>query len=228
MSAPVPGPDARQRTIDVLCDAFARDEMDLAEFERRVEAVHAAASSPELERLLADLPSATSAVAPADDLAVRRPATARPDTVRQRDFVIGVMGGAERRGQWHPARKILAVGIMGGATLDFREAILAPGVTEVQVFAWWGGVEVIVPPGVRVDCSGIGIMGGFDEEHGDPHPYDADAPVVRVTGVAIMGGVGVEVRQPGESSRDARRRRKARLRRLREARKRIGRGDDAR
>jgi hypothetical protein len=132
---------------------------------------------------------------------------ARP---RGREVIAGVMGGAARRGRWLSARRISALGIMGGVELDFREAVLQPGVTEVHAFAFWGGVEILVPPHVRLECSGIGIMGGFDGgthvgsgagDLGDPL-----TPVIRVTGVAVMGGVEVVVRYPGESGRDARRR----------------------
>ncbi|MBW3533590.1 MAG: DUF1707 domain-containing protein [Gemmatimonadetes bacterium] len=217
--------------MDALCEAFALDEMDLAEFERRVDAAHRAASTEELDRLLAGLPSAgVPARAGPAAVAPRRtpgPTTVPPERLRERDVVIGILGGGHRRGRWHPARKTLAVGVMGGATLDFREAVLGSGVTEIHAFAFWGGIELILPPGVRVECSGVGIMGGFDEDHGEPQPDDPAAPVVRLTGLAIMGGVSVEVREPGESSRDARRRRK-RLRRLqREARGRFGRGHES-
>ena len=97
---------------------------------------------------------------------------------------------------------------MGGAELDFREAALAPGVTEVKVFSLLGGVEVIVPPGLNVECRGIALLGGFEhladaEMHPDPH-----APTLRITGLALMGGVHVSVRHSGETSSDARRRRK--------------------
>ena len=75
---------------------------------------------------------------------------------------------------------------------------------------------VVVPPWVRVECSGIGILGGFDEEHDPEVAAEDDAPILRITGVAIMGGVGVSVRYPGESGKEARRRRKERRRLLRE------------
>ena len=52
-------------------------------------------------------------------------------------------------------------------------------------------------------------MGGFGHEGALASTRDADAPVIRVTGLAILGGVGVKVRLPGESARDARLRRKA-------------------
>jgi hypothetical protein len=44
-------------------------------------------------------------------------------------------------------------------------------------------------------------------ERRPPEP-DPDRPVLRVTGLAIMGGVAIETRLLGESERDAHRRRK--------------------
>ncbi|HSG48741.1 MAG TPA: LiaF domain-containing protein, partial [Longimicrobiales bacterium] len=126
---------------------------------------------------------------------------------KEREIVIAVMGGATRKGRWAPARRNFAFAVMGGTELDFREAVLPPGVTEVQVFTVMGGVEIIVPPGVNVESHGIGIMGGFDHRGGEGS-YDQDAPTLRITGLALMGGVDITERHIGESARDARRRRK--------------------
>lgn len=210
-SAPRPGQARLQETIDALCDAFARDEMELGEFERRVEAVHQAESAAELDRLLADLsprPVPARVARPGQDVpapAARRP-TSLPGQARGREVVAGIMGGSTRRGRWTPARHVTAIAVMGGVELDFREASFAPGVTEVQAFAFWGGVQIVVPPDVRVECSGIGVMGGFDHRQNAPSVDDPMAPVLRVTGLALMGGVEVTVRYPGESRREARRR----------------------
>lgn len=211
MNSPRPGQARRQETIDALCDAFARDEVDLGEFERRVEAAHQADTAAELDRLLADLsPAAVPARAGRAGAAevgqpARRP-LALPGQVSPREVVIGVMGGSTRRGRWSPARRTTAIAVMGGVELDFRDAVLAPGVTEVHAFAFWGGVQIVAPPDVRVECAGIGIMGGFDHRDEGGSPADPNAPVLRVKGVAIMGGVEVRVRYPGESAREARRR----------------------
>ena len=106
-----------------------------------------------------------------------------------------------------------AVALMGGVELDFREAAFGPGVTEVTVFALWGGVDIVVPPGLQVECSGAGILGGFErtpDELADASAASLDpgSPVLRVNGVALMGGVDVSTRLPGERERDAARRRK--------------------
>jgi hypothetical protein len=62
-------------------------------------------------------------------------------------------------------------------------------------------------------------MGGF--EHLTDVAADPDAPTLRVTGFAIMGGVEISQRYPGETSRDARRRRRV----ARKEQRRLLRGD---
>lgn len=117
------------------------------------------------------------------------------------------MGGVDKRGQWQPAQKTYCYAFMGGVALDFRDALLPPGETEVTIIAVMGGAEIIVPPELRVDCDGIAIMGGFDHAH-EVAGQDPNAPVLRINGFALMGGVEVTVRKSGETASDARRRRR--------------------
>jgi hypothetical protein len=201
----------RQRTIDTLCEAFANDELEVEEFERRVETAHRATSSDELRRLLSDLPTGRQPVRAGAGAQVQPRAGGgrirlHGGEVREWSLSVGIMGGMNRRGHWVPARHNVAVGLMGGCTLDFREAAFPPGVTEVHAVAIWGGIEVIVPPWLPVETSGIGIMGGFEHRQDAPASDDPDAPVLRISGLALMGGVDVMVRMAGESSKDARRR----------------------
>lgn len=205
-------PNARQVTIEALCEHFANDVMEVEEFERRVDAAHKASTSDELKELLRDLPGGDlpavaerSAAAPASRPNYRVTDAAHVD---ENKVVVAILGGAVRKGTWTPARTNWAVAVMGGTELDFREARMPPGVTTVNVFAAMGGVDIVVPPGIRVESHGIGILGGFDHTAEDDEEEDLDAPVLRITGFACMGGVSISVRYPGESTRDARRRRR--------------------
>lgn len=218
--------DTRQVTIDALMEHFANDVMDVEEFERRVEIAHNATTADELKGLLKDLPGG-------GDLPVRREGGAGAEIAHTREYtvtsgaqredktyVVAMLGGSSRRGHWTPARKNYAVAVMGGAELDFREAVFGRGVTEVHVYALWGGVDIIVPPGINVESRGIALLGGFDHS-ADSIAGDPNQPTLRITGVALMAGVDVSVRYPGESARDARRRRRGERR---EQRRRLRRG----
>jgi hypothetical protein len=105
-------------------------------------------------------------------------------------------------------RHLDVVTIMGGAHLDFRDARLPEGEVEVRVGALMGGVEIIVPPSLAVESNGAAIMGGFEHVDRAPTAVEPGSTVLRITGLALMGGVNIEMRLPGESGREARKRRK--------------------
>jgi hypothetical protein len=210
--APVPLEQTRQSVIQQLCGHFAVDNLSAEALEERLDRAHAAASLAELRTLVADLPVVR------EGAPITGPRTfATPAHVSERQVVVAVMGGAERKGVWAPARNLYVVAVMGGAEIDLREARFAPGVTEIYAVAIMGGVEIVVPPGVHVDMSGLALMGGFGHGGRVEPPTDPAAPVLRIGGLALMGGVEVSVRYPGERPRDARRREKLE----REARKRL-------
>ncbi len=220
-----PGESDREAAIDRLAEAFADDRIAMDEFERRLELAHRAESLAELAELLADLPRPAEAVVrrreptPAPEPVLDRPPA--PARVPERSLVAGILGGGNRSGGWVPARRTIAIGIMGGVSLDFRESPIPPGVTDVECYTLMGGIEIIAPPGVHIDCTGVGFLGGFDYRQREA-PTDPDAPILRISGFAVMGGVDVSVREPGESERDAKRRRRA----LKKERRRRLRGGD--
>lgn len=204
----------REKTIAALCDHFSNDRLTVEEFEQRLDVANRALTVPDLELLLADLP--TPAPAPALPAVSPLPRTAH---VREQQTLVAIMGGVERRGSWVPAKQTYVLAVMGGAMLDFREVQLPPGTTEVMIVALMGGVEVIVPPGMNVDTGGFAIMGGFAHRHGFPPANDPNAPLLRINGFALMGGVDLQVRLPGESARDANSRLRDERRRLRDERR---------
>jgi hypothetical protein len=224
--SPVALRQRRELTITQLCEHFARDHIEAEDLERLIDGAHQASSLAELDGLLAGLPSLDLPPARSPEEST---ALARPGYASDYQIVLALMGGAVRQGPWTPAHNVYVTTLMGGTCLDFREANLDAGVTDVYVLAIMGGVEIIVPPGLRVESNGIGIMGGFD--HGNPsgRATDRNAPILRISGVAIMGGVEIKEREPGESVRDQRARLRAARREPRpgpRSRSRMDREDD--
>ena len=222
-------PEERQATVDRLCTHFAQDAIGTTDFERRLDIAYAARTRAELVALEEDLPSLpgeTRAAVLVGPPVSHEPARgdeyggvpvdpARP--IRESALLVSIWGGTERKGSWVPPRRLNAVTVMGGTDLDFRQATFATGEVSVRLFTLMGGVDIVVPPGVRVEWGGIALMGGVSMPEPDTAPAP-DAPVIRISGLVCMGGVDVVERFPGESARDARKRirkdRKARRRRL--------------
>ena len=64
--------------------------------------------------------------------------------VPERGVGAAIMGGFQRGTGWVLPRHFKVVAVMGGIELDLRNARIAPGVSEIEVFALMGGVEVLV------------------------------------------------------------------------------------
>lgn len=203
----------RQETVDQLCEHFANDRLTVEELERLVDSAHQAHTHEELNGLLRDLPrSRKTAVtrgsessSAGSDAGYR---LAERDRVKDRELVLAILGGTGRKGRWSPARRIFVLSVMGGAELDFREAVIPPGVTEVHIYTVWGGVDIVVPPNLHVESHGFALLGGFEHSAEDAVAPTPGTPTLRITGMAVMGGVDINVRRPGETARDARRRRR--------------------
>jgi len=169
----------RNETVQCLQTAFAEGRLTDEEFDTRVRAALTARTQVELMRLLADLPGSPARPAPVGPLST---------------LIMAVLGGAERRGRWRVPEHCTAVAMMGGCVLDLRAAQLSAPVTTITVVTFMGGVEVIVPPGVRVEMHGVPIMGGWSN-HVREEGLPPDAPQVHIRGVALMGSVEVRTKE---------------------------------
>ncbi len=74
---------------------------------------------------------------------------------------------------------------VGYVELDLTRAEFAPGVTEINVRAFLGYVEIRLPAGVRVESTGHGVLGYF-AVHG-AGSGGAGSPIVRIRGKAVLG-----------------------------------------
>jgi hypothetical protein len=164
----------REAVIVRLREAGGEGRLTFEELAERVERAVAARTSSELDQVTADLPPS-------------RPGAPVPR--KERGGVVAVMGGAERKGRWRPARRTNVVTVMAGAALDLRHAEIEGGEIEINAVSIMGGIEVIVPEGVEVELSGFALMGGNSGPKDSAIP--SGAPVVHVHAYSLMGGVGV-------------------------------------
>ena len=81
----------------------------------------------------------------------------------------------------------------GGGSIDLRAATLDPGGATLDVRTLFGGVRLVVPPGLRVRSEMVALFGGIGDGRDNAVGSDAegDAPVLTLTGWAIFGGVGI-------------------------------------
>lgn len=190
----------RDAVAHLLREALAEGRLDPDEHSDRLDAVYRAKTVGELVPLTEDLPGSdpVSARLPApSDFRSPRPVYGASRIVDQpptSHSAIALMGGADRSGNWVVPRRFFAVATMGGVELDLREARFTERETTVWIGAVMGGVGIIVPDDIQVRVHGLPVMGGFGIEGDTPSVVEPGAPIVHIRGIALMGGVGVSYR----------------------------------
>jgi hypothetical protein len=178
----------RDQAAAVLNAALAEGRLSVAEHSERLDGLYEAKTHAEIAPLVDDLPSKSVVARPAQSTDLT------PQTKRRRHLIIAIFGGATRKGKWHVEPKMTALMVFGGATFDFREVDLPQQEITLNCTAIFGGMDIIVPPEMRVIDSGIALFGGRDVGDGAMQP-DANGPVLRLTGLTLFGGLGVKYKR---------------------------------
>jgi len=189
----------RNVVAEQLRDAYADGRLDEDEFDVRIHEALVARTRADLEHLLADLEPGVALAGPAN------PSTAARHDLPARSYpvTIAIMSGNERRGRFSLPADSTAFALMGGIELDLRAATLSSPVTTIRAVAIMGGIDIVVPPGIRVEMTGLPIMGGAEDKVDDAD-LPSTAPMLRVQYLAIMGGVTVKTREPRADRRQLR------------------------
>eukprot|EP00439_Symbiodinium_sp_Y106_P047447 s2623_g6.t1 len=115
----------------------------------------------------------------------------------------GILGASNQYGRWVPEQEITVKAIAGGSTVDFSQALFTQSAYTVYTKAFWGGVTIIVPPGVAVEQNGQAIMGAFAGNGGlytsatdTVQSRATNASItIKVEGTAMWGSVTVAVNE---------------------------------
>jgi predicted membrane protein len=117
-----------------------------------------------------------------------RPPVPRSDPGAGIDMT-AVLGGAKTVSNSPDFRGGQVLAVMGGCEIDLRRARIAQGEATLDVFAFWGGIEIRVPEEWEVVNRVNNVLGGSDNktrlEPGTQQRFI-------VTGTVIMGGVEVK------------------------------------
>lgn len=200
------GDPDRAKIAAILQDAVGKGQLTLAEFEERTMQAWDAVYLDQLVPLTADLiahqatAGHVSTPRPAAQVAPPAPSAASRITGGTGpSFSMAIWSGFSRKGMWTVPSQFTAFTLMGGGELDLRQADYASGEVTITAVAIMGGIEIIVPDDVHVHVNGVGFMGAFEDarkwNNEQPTKPASDAPVVRINGLALMGGIEI-VRKP--------------------------------
>jgi Domain of unknown function (DUF1707) len=178
----------RDTAASVVSNAMAEGRLTAEEHSDRLDAIYSARTQADLLPLLEDLPATRTAA-----VAQRAPAAGQLTRTGRAGRIVAIFGGASRKGGWHAEPEMNVLAIFGGVELDFREAVLSGNEVALRATAILGGVEVTVPPEMRViDEGGIAILGGREIAGASADTADPNPPVLRIMGTCVLGGIEVK------------------------------------
>ena len=142
-----------------------------------------AVTRAELDTICADLPAAVATGSAA------LPAPGR--------YAIAYKNSVRRGGRWRVPARFTPVVYKGSGWIDLRAAELTEPVTTVVAVAYKSRIDILVPPGVRVEMDGFGVSKGWSAEEEQEQLLPRNAPVVHIRGIAYKGTIETRTRPPG-------------------------------
>ena len=183
----------REETVDQLIMNYGHGRLSLDAFQRRLDRAFDATTHSELALLTDDLDLQVDpgfVERKREELAFHYEAAEEPDDV---DYMINILSGGDRSGEWTAAGEIRVLTLFGGADVDFTNARFSSRTTTVRVLCLCGGVDIFVPEGVSATVRTFNIMGGVSNKA--PTTLDPGAPKIVVEGLVMMGGIDVKVKK---------------------------------
>ncbi|MBB6092663.1 putative membrane protein [Povalibacter uvarum] len=101
-----------------------------------------------------------------------------------------VMSGTELRPVSRPFRGADLSAVMAGIKLDLTDARMEGDTATIEVFAFWGGMEIYVPPDWTVTSKVATLMGGFVDKRRPTSTVPTKNLVI--TGFVVMSGIEVK------------------------------------
>ena len=174
----------RDRAASVVNEALAEGRLTAQEHSERLDSIYAAKTHAEIVPLIEDLPARAGTSA--------QVAVPGESEHPSSSAIVAVFGGATRKGTWRVPGTTTVVTVFGGADLDLREAILPGREMTMRAVCVFGGMSITVPPEMRVIDSGVAVFGGRDVAGETPESLASGAPLLRVTGACVFGGVSIK------------------------------------
>ncbi|MBB5893451.1 DUF1707 SHOCT-like domain-containing protein [Kutzneria kofuensis] len=179
----------RERVAQVLHKAMADGRLTVSELDERLAGLYQTKTFGELVPFTRDLPDAQTPMPMVPAVPAAGQVAPMVGGAGTSTNSVAIMSQSVRSGEWVVPPQYTATAFWGEVKLDLRDAGFEAGECTITATAIMGSVRIIVPPELTVRIDGVGIMGEF--ERGADGQGAPGSPVLRITGLALMGAVEV-------------------------------------
>lgn len=182
----------REEVIDKLIYNYSNGVMSNEAFERRLDQAMASEVHQEIVDLGADLETPKDNQYQAEKERQFNINYGAPDAEGS-DTIVSILGGNSRSGRWTVPKEVRVFSIMGGADIDFSDAIFTTPNVTVKICCVFGGDNIYIPENVNVVSKAFCIMGGIDNKA--PSIASRQAPTITIEGFVLFGGLDIKIKR---------------------------------
>jgi hypothetical protein len=170
--------ETKDDAISQLQAAFGDGRLNEQEFELRMTKAMDAQTRGDLEKLVYDLsPWSHPEIVPP-----------KP----RQSFAI--FSGIEHQGRFTLPAHYEVSAIFGGMVIDLRQAQWEQSTCDIHIKAIFGGVQIFVPPGVRVVAEGTQVFGGISKDIRG-RDLGSSSLTLRLHYLAVFGGIEIKTKE---------------------------------
>jgi hypothetical protein len=173
----------REAAGRAVADPAATGGLTLGEYALRATAIQQAATVDEVQTAIRGLPAEPAGGAPA----------------RLGRWIVAFFGGTRQEGRWRLGKRLWVLAAFRGVRLDLSAAEAQAPASAITVIAILGGTDILAPPSVSVELSGLSLPGGKADRRASGVPLPG-SPVILVRAFSFFGGVAIKEAAPAESS----------------------------
>lgn len=188
----------RDQVAEALRVAAGDGRLTSDELDERLEQALTARTYDDLAPLLADLPSAQTALAPLSGaLAAVMAGGVAPPPAKELIRIETISGQVKKVGRWAVPARMEVTTRSGQVTLDFTEAVITQPTLQLDVDVRSGQVFLVTKPGIAVDFDEVSLRSGQTKVRA---PWGDSVPVfLRVTVAGTCRSGQIIARPPRRS-----------------------------
>jgi Domain of unknown function (DUF1707)/Cell wall-active antibiotics response 4TMS YvqF len=194
----------RDQAASLLSEALAQGRLTADEHAERLDRIYAAKTQADIMPVVSDLPGAVAALvvpgtAAPGTAAGTELATSDSRRARRRNAarLVCLFSSISRTGAWAVPPSMRSVTVFADTTLDLRQARLSGSEVSIEALAVFGNTTITVPPEMHVVDEGYAVLGGREIPPDSEESARPGAPVLRITGVSLLGMVTVRRQNRG-------------------------------
>jgi len=192
-------PERRDKIITCLENAYAENNLELDEYERRLDLANKAESIEDLEALVFDFPDHQ-----------------KPRTLGPAEFIsdesdelkLAIIGDQHLTAEDFSGKAMKTLSIIGDVSIDIRRFRNSVDPVCIKVYSLSGDTRIIIPRGMKIKNRMKSILGDYElvrnEEKSEDSPEKRPTASSRKLGkigrkVRPCGGIHLQVRGPSHS-----------------------------